>query len=103
MPVSLEFLRGIVGIIGIGCAYMTGRAFALYRQGLQKQFRFFGWVFRTTLCMVAVGLRHPVDVSSIAIWSLAAIAFGVSTWQNLREKPAEEDLAKKMFPHDDDE
>lgn len=103
MPVSLEFLRGIVGIIGIGCAYMTGRAFALYRQGLQKQFRFFGWVFRTTLCMVAVGLRHSVDISTIAIWGLAAVAFGVAAWQNLRAKPPEEDLTKKMFPPDEQE
>lgn len=102
MPVSLEFLRGIVGVIGIGCAYMTGRAFALYRKGLQSQFRFFGWVFRTTLCMVAVGLRHALDASEIVIWTLAALAFAISLWQYLREPPPEEDLAKKMFPNDDD-
>lgn len=102
MPVSLEFLRGIVGIIGIGCAYMTGRAFALYRQGLQKQFRFFGWVFRTTLCMVAVGLRHRVDASSIVVWCLCAIAFGLAAWQQLRPKPPEEDLSKQIFGDDDE-
>ena len=101
MPVSLEFLRGIVGIIGIGCAYMTGRAFALYRQGLQKQFRFFGWVFRTTLCMVAVGLRHPVDASCIVIWALSGLAFGLSAWQRLRPRPPEEDLTKQIFGDDE--
>jgi hypothetical protein len=102
MPVSLEFLRGIVGVIGIGCAYMTGRAFALYRQGMQKQFRFFGWVFRTALCMGAVGLRHRVDASAIAIWTLAAVAFAAAMWQHLRKKPEEEDLTHTMFPHDDE-
>lgn len=101
MPVSLEFIRGVVGIIGIGCAYMTGRAFVLYRKGLQKQFRFFGWIFRTALCMIAVGLRHDLDVSDIVIWALALIAFAVAVWQFTRQKP-EEDLTKTIFPPEDE-
>ena len=100
MPVSLEFLRGIVGVIGIGCAYMTGRAFVLYRKGVQRQFRFFGWIFRTVLCMVAVGLRHSVDTADIAIGTLAALAFAAALRQYWREKP-EEDLTKTMFPPDE--
>ncbi len=100
MPVSFEFLRGIVGVIGIGCAFMTGRAFALYRKGIQKQFRFFGWVFRTVLCMVAVGLRHNVDAAAITIWTLAVVAFAIGAWQHSREKP-EEDLTRTIFPDDD--
>ena len=72
MPVSFEFLRGIVGVIGIGCAYVTGRAFVLYRKGIQKQFRFFGWIFRTVLCLMAVGLRHRIDFAAIAIWAFSA-------------------------------
>lgn len=97
MPVSLEFLRGIVGVIGIGCAYMTGRAFVFYRKGVQKQFRFYGWVFRTALCMIAVGLRHAVDAAAITIWSLAVAAFAIAVWQHWREKP-EEDLTRTIFP-----
>lgn len=101
MPVSLEFIRGIVGVIGVGCAYMTGRAYVLFRKGLQRQFRFFGWIFRTALCMIAVGLRHSLDTADIATWALAAIAFGLAVWQHLREKP-KEDLTHTMFPPEDE-
>jgi hypothetical protein len=101
MPVSLEFLRGVAGIIGIGCAYMTGRAFVLYRKGQQTQFRFFGWAFRTTLCMVAVGIRHRIDAAAIVIWTFSAIAIAVAIWRYSREKPPEEDLTRTMFPGDD--
>jgi hypothetical protein len=97
MPVSLEFLRGIAGVIGIGCAYMMGRAWVLVRKGRQKQSRFFGWVFRTVLCMIAVGLRHDIDTADIVIWVLAALAFAAAVWQYWREKP-EEDLTRTMFP-----
>jgi hypothetical protein len=100
MPVSLEFIRGIVGVIGIGCAYMTGRAFVLYRKGLQKQSRFFGWIFRTVLCMIAVGLRHALDAADVVIWILAAAAFAIAVWQHRREKP-DEDLTKTIFPDDE--
>jgi hypothetical protein len=100
MPVSLEFLRGIVGVIGIGCAYMTGRALVFYRKGIQSQFRFFAWVFRTVLCMLAVGFRHRVDTAAMAIWILGAVAFALAVWQHSREK-VEEDLTRKMFPDDD--
>jgi len=47
MPVSLEFIRGIAGFIGIGCAYMMGRSLVLFRQGRERQMRFYAWIFRT--------------------------------------------------------
>jgi hypothetical protein len=101
MPVSFEFLRGIIGVIGIGCAYMTGRSLALVRKGAQKQSRLYAWVFRTAVCLIAVGLRHRIDIAAIAIWSLAVIAFALGLWENSREKK-EEDLSQSMFPHDDE-
>jgi len=42
MPVSTEFLRGVLGLIGIGCAYMMGRS-----AGWQKRSRIYGWWIRT--------------------------------------------------------
>ncbi len=101
MPVSLEFLRGIIGVLGIGCAYMTGRSWALFRKGGQKQFRLYAWMFRTAVCLVAVGLRHRIDIAAIAIWALAAIAFAAALWEHSREKK-EEDVSQTIFPHDDE-
>ena len=99
MPVSIEFLRGIAGFIGVGCAYMFGRSIALYRQGRQRQSRLFAWAFRTTLCMVGVALRNRVDAADIVIWLLAATGFGLAFWNHSRVR-VEEDLTSKMFPHD---
>ena len=53
MPVSFEFLRGVLGIIGLGCAYMAGRSLAAaYKRG-QKTSRLYGWVVRAVLCLTA--------------------------------------------------
>jgi hypothetical protein len=100
MPVSIEFLRGIAGFIGIGCAYMMGRSAALFRRGEQKQFRLFGWVFRTSLCMIGLALRNRVDAADIVIWVLAAIACALAFWNHSRPK-VEEDLTSTMFPPDE--
>jgi hypothetical protein len=97
VPVSFEFLRGIVGVLGIGCSYMTGRSYALLRKGQQSQFRFFGWVLRTLLCLVAVALRHSLDTADIAIGALCLLAFAVAVWDHSRVKK-EEDLTRTMFP-----
>lgn len=100
MPVSFEFMRGIAGFIGIGCAYMMGRSLALFRQGKQKLSRLYGWIFRTALCMIAVALRNRLDAADIVIWTLAAIAFALALWNHSRPK-IEEDLTRTMFPGDD--
>jgi hypothetical protein len=100
MPVSIEFLRGVAGFIGIGCAYMLGRSAALYRRGEQKQFRLYGWVFRTALCMIGIALRNPLDAADIIIWTLCAIAFSLALWNHSRPK-VEEDLTSTMFPPDE--
>jgi hypothetical protein len=87
-------------LIGIGCAYMLGRSIALFRQGRQRQWRLYGWVFRTALCMIGVALRNRVDAADIAIWTLAAIAFAVALWNHSRPR-IEEDLTSVMFPDKD--
>jgi hypothetical protein len=97
MPVSLEFMRGILGIIGIGCAFMLGRSVAGVRHGWQKQSTTAGWAIRVLLCLGAVAFRHAVDAADIAVGSMAAIAFGVALWASSREKK-EEDLTKAIFP-----
>ena len=100
MPVSIEFMRGIAGFIGIGCAYMMGRSLILFRQGRERQMRLYGWIFRTLLCMIGVGLRNRLDAADILTWTLAAIAFAGALWIHSRPK-VEEDLTGTMFPHDD--
>ena len=98
---SFEFLRGVVGIIGIGCAHMLARVLVSVRKGQTKPSRLYGWVFRTLICFGAVALRHGLDVTDLVIWGLALAAFAAGWWDASREKPVE-DLTHQIFPEDDD-
>jgi hypothetical protein len=97
MPASIEFLRGVLGLIGIGCAYMAGRSAAALRKGWQKKSRLYGWVIRTLACLIAMVIRHPVDAAAIAVWILSAAACALAFWSTSRERPPE-DLTRTIFP-----
>jgi len=93
----MEFLRGVLGLIGIGCAYMLGRSVAAYRKGWQKKSRIYGWTVRAAACMVAVTIRHPLDAADIAVWTCSAAAFLLAFRLTSRERK-EEDLTDTIFP-----
>ena len=97
MNVPTEFLRGVLGLLGVGCAYMSGRTLAAVRKGWQKPSRLYGWGIRTTMCLVAVAFRHPVDVVDIMVWALAVVAFTFALVGTSRQKPRE-DLTSTIFP-----
>ncbi len=97
MAVPIEFLRGVLGVICIGCAYMTGRTFGAVRKGWSKPSKLYAWIIRTTVCLVAVAFRHPLDIVDIVIWALAAAAFSAALWDVSREKKTE-DLTHTIFP-----
>jgi hypothetical protein len=78
MAVSMEFLRGLLGFLGMGAAFMTGRSAVAVRKGWQKPSRLYGWAIRTVVCVVAV-------------------AFAGGTRSALRQKPPE-DLTRRIFP-----
>ena len=98
MPI--EFFRGIIGIIGTGCAFVLARTAVAVWKGRLKSSRLTGWVIRTVLCLVAVTIRHPLDRVDLIAWSLAVVAFALGWRTAVREKPPE-DLAHQMFPGDE--
>ena len=93
----MEFLRGVLGVICLGCAYMTGRNVAMVRKGWQKPTRLYAWIVRVVLCLAAVAFRHPVDLIDYMVWALSAVAFSAALWDSSRERPRE-DLTHAMFP-----
>jgi hypothetical protein len=93
----MEFLRGVLGLLGIACAYMTGRSFAAVRKGWQKISRLYGWIIRAVLCLAAVAFRFPLDFVDVMVWVLAAVAFAFAFWGTSRQKP-QEDLTSTIFP-----
>src|SRR5215467_3717406 len=99
MAVSFEFLRVVLGVIGLGCAYMAGRSLAAVRKGWHKISRFYGWVIRATVCLTAIVFRHSVDSMAVGVWLLAALAFGAAYWMEMHRRPPE-DLSHEIFPHE---
>lgn len=97
MPASLEFLRGVLGVLCVLFAHMTGRSGAAVRKKQQKVSKLYGWILRTLVCAVAVGLRTSIDAIDLGVWalSLAAFAFG---WWDASRPPKEEDLTRQIFP-----
>jgi hypothetical protein len=94
---SFEFLRGILGVIGLACAYMAGRSLVAVRKGWQKPGALYGWIIRATLCLASVAFRHAVDTVAMALWAIAAAAFALAAWQTSR-RPPPEDLTRQIFP-----
>jgi hypothetical protein len=97
MPVSMEFLRGVLGLFGVACAYMAGRSAVAVRKGWQKISRLYGWIIRSVLCLLAVAFRFPLDFVDVLVWALALVAFTAAFWSTSRQKP-QEDLSRTIFP-----
>jgi hypothetical protein len=92
-----EFLRGVVGIIGAACAFMAAQTVVAIRKGRMTPRRVYGWFARIALCLIAVAIKHPVDLVDIIVWSLCVLAFAGGWWQASHEKPPE-DLSSQIFP-----
>jgi hypothetical protein len=92
----MEFLRGILGVIAVGCAFMAGRAVGLVRKGRQKNSYAIGWLFRTLACVIAVAYRNPFDIADISVGSLVIVAFAIAFWDQWRPKK-EDDAPVKIF------
>ena len=97
MPGSFEFLRGILGVIGLACAYMAGRSLVAVRKGWQRAGALYGWIIRATVCLFAIAFRHPVDTVALVLWAMAAAAFALAAWRAAHRAPPE-DLTRQIFP-----
>ena len=93
----MDFLRGLLGLLGMGAAFMTGRSAVAVRKGWQKPSRLYGWVIRTVVCVVAIAFRNPMDAVDLIVWGLAAVALAGGMGSGLRAKPPE-DLTRRIFP-----
>ncbi len=93
----MEFLRGVLGLIAIGCAFMVGRSVAGVRKGNVKRSRLYAWTIRGSACLVAMSLRHPIVVVDIVVWALVIVAAALGYWSSTRIRK-EEDLTHTIFP-----
>jgi hypothetical protein len=99
MPVPIEFLRGVLGLLCIFFAHVAGRTSAAVYAGRQRRSRLYSWNLRMAVCGAALLFRHEVDGVVIGVYLLAAVAFAGGWW--LESKPKqEEDLTREIFPED---
>lgn len=97
MGLPIEFMRGLIGALGVGCAFLLAQSFVAVRKGRVKLSNFYAWLIRTGLCLGALAIRHAIDSEAIVIWGLAAILFGVGYWDSTRDRK-QEDLTRTIFP-----
>ena len=98
MPVSLEFLRLLLGGLSILFAHFFGRAIAKVSKGKERKRALYTWALRFILTVAAICYRS-VDRLAFVVLALDAVAFGLGWWDEWRPK-REEDLTRTMFPDD---
>ena len=93
----MEFFRGVLGVIALGCMYMVARSVVGVRRGWHKVGRLYAWIIRSMACLAAIAFRHPVDTVDVVVWILSAAAFAAGYWDATRQRK-QEDLSKQIFP-----
>jgi hypothetical protein len=98
MPnVSMEFVRGVLGLLCLFFGYMGGRSAAAVSKGNARATRLYTWILRMVVCSAGLVIRSPIDGLVIAIWGLEIALFVLGYWMALHQKPAE-DLTHEIFP-----
>jgi hypothetical protein len=97
-PIGL--LRGLLGLIGLGSAFMAGHTMAAVRKGVVRARSHYAWMVRAVVCLAALAFRHSPDALTMGIWALAAAAFAAGWWQAAHQKPPE-DLSQDIVPRDE--
>lgn len=90
MPVSLEFLRGVLGMLSILFGFFAGRSAAAVRKGKEKLSRFYAWIIRAVACAMVLAIRHPIDVVVIGVWTLVLLAAAAGWWEASRARKVED-------------
>lgn len=98
MPVSLEFLRGLLGGLSLFFAHFLGRTIGKLSKGRTARRTLFTWALRFALTLGAVCYR-AVDKLAIIVMVLDVVAFAIGWWDEWRPK-REEDLTHTIFPDD---
>jgi hypothetical protein len=100
MPVSLEFLRGLLGGLSIFFAHFFGRAVVKVSKGKERRRALYTWAIRLILTIGAICYR-AIDRLAIIVLMLDIVAFGLGWWDERRPK-RDEDLTRTIFPDDQD-
>ena len=96
MPIPLDMLRGILGLLCLFFAHFLGRSILRVSRGQQRSRHLVGWLLRTLICVGGVLWNRGVDTMAIVIFTLAAASLVIGAWDEQRPKK-QEDLTRQIF------
>jgi hypothetical protein len=99
MPVSLEFLRVLMGGLSVFFAHFLGRSVILTSRRRQGKRPLYTWAFRYAVSAGAV-CYFAIDRLALVVLILDSILFALGWWDEWRPKH-QEDLARRMFGEDE--
>src|ERR1039458_10177541 len=95
MPIPVDILRVVLGLLCLFFAHFLGRSIVRVRRG-QRARSFNGWLIRTAITGGAILWRRGLDGIAIVAFTLAAASLVVGMWDEQRPKK-QEDLTKEIF------
>jgi len=95
MPIPVDFLRVLLGLLCVFFAHFLGRSIVRMRRG-QRARSLYGWLVRMAITAGAILWRHGLDGVAIGAFTLAAASLVLGAWDEQRPKK-QEDLTKEIF------
>jgi hypothetical protein len=95
MPIPLDTLRVLVGLLGLFFAHFLGRSIVRVRRG-QNMRSLYGWLVRTLIAEGAILWHRGLDTLAIVAFTLTAVSLVVGFWDEQRPKK-QEDLTREIF------
>ena len=95
MPIPVDFLRVVLGLLCLFFAHFLGRSIIRVRRGLPAR-SLYGWLIRTGIAAGAILWHRGLDGVAIAALTLGAASLVVGAWDEQRPKK-QEDLTKEIF------
>ena len=95
MPIPLDVLRIVLGLLCLFFAHFLGRSIVRVQRG-QSTRSLYGWLIRTIIAGAVILFRRGLDGISIAAFTLAAVSLVIGAWDEQRPK-RQEDLTKEIF------
>jgi uncharacterized membrane protein len=96
MPIPLDMLRIVLGVLCLFFAHFLGRSIVRVRRGQQRSRHVVGWLLRTLITVGGVLWNRGVDTIAIVIFTLSASSLVIGAWDEQRPKK-QEDLTRQMF------
>jgi hypothetical protein len=89
MPIPLDILRGVLGLLCVFFAHFLGRSIVRVRHGAPAR-SLYGWLIRAAITVGAILWHRGLDNVAIVAFTLAAASLVVGVWDEQRPKKRED-------------